>query len=38
MLTGITTRAEVEALPADQQPTVVAANAEELAAALDRLS
>jgi len=37
MLTGVSTRAEVEALPADQQPTAIAADAEELAAALDRL-
>ena len=37
MLTGVTTRAEVEALPADQQPTAVAADAAELAAALERL-
>lgn len=37
MLTGVTTRAEVEALPADEQPTVVAADATELAAALERL-
>ena len=38
MLTGVTTRAEVEALPADQQPTAVAADAAELAATLERLS
>ena len=38
MLTGVTTRAEVEALPADQQPTAVAADAGELAAALERLA
>jgi 4-nitrophenyl phosphatase len=37
MLTGVTTRAEVEALPADQQPTAIAADAAELAAALDRI-
>ena len=37
MLTGVTTRAEVEALPADEQPAVVAADAAELAAALERL-
>jgi len=37
MLTGVSTRAEVEALPADQQPTAIAADADELAAALDRL-
>ena len=38
MLTGVTTRAEVEALPADQQPDAIAADAAELAAALERLS
>ena len=38
MLTGVTTRAEVEALPADQQPTAIAADAGELAAALERLA
>jgi ribonucleotide monophosphatase NagD (HAD superfamily) len=38
MLTGVTTRAEVEALPADQQPTAIAADAAELAATLDRLA
>ena len=38
MLTGVSTRAEVEALPADQQPTAVAADAAELAAALERLA
>jgi ribonucleotide monophosphatase NagD (HAD superfamily) len=38
MLTGVTTRGEVEALPVDQQPTAVAADAEELAAALERLA
>jgi ribonucleotide monophosphatase NagD (HAD superfamily) len=38
MLTGVTTRAEVEALPADQQPTAIAADAAELAAALERLA
>ena len=37
MLTGVTTRAEVAALPPDEQPTAVAADAAELAAALDRL-
>ena len=35
MLTGITTRAEVDALPPDEQPDAVAADAEELAAALE---
>ncbi len=38
MLTGVTTRAEVEALPADQQPDAIAADAAELAAALERLA
>ena len=38
MLTGVTTRAEVDALPADQQPTAIAADATELAAILDRLA
>ena len=38
MLTGVTTRDQVEALPPEQQPTVIAADAGELAAALDRLS
>ena len=38
MLTGVATRAEVAALPADQQPTAIAADAEELAAALERLA
>jgi phosphoglycolate/pyridoxal phosphate phosphatase family enzyme len=38
MLTGVTTRAELEALTADEQPTAVAADAAELAAALDRLA
>jgi 4-nitrophenyl phosphatase len=38
MLTGVTTRAEVDALPADQQPTAIAADAAELAAALERLA
>lgn len=38
MLTGVTTRAEVDALPADQRPTAVAADAAELAAVLARLS
>jgi 4-nitrophenyl phosphatase len=35
MLTGVTTRVEVEALPADQRPFAVAADAAELAVALD---
>ncbi|MGD0018246.1 MAG: HAD-IIA family hydrolase [Candidatus Limnocylindrales bacterium] len=38
MLTGISTGAELAALPPDQRPTEVAANAAELAAALDRLA
>ena len=38
MLTGVTDRGEVEALPAAGRPDAVAGNAEELAAALDRLS
>lgn len=37
MLTGVTTRAQVEALPADEQPTAIAADAGELAAILERL-
>ena len=37
MLTGVTTRAEVDALPADRQPTAIAADAAELAAILDGL-
>jgi 4-nitrophenyl phosphatase len=38
MLTGVTTTAELEALPADRRPTAVAADAAELAAALEELS
>ena len=38
MLTGVTTRDQVAALPADQQPTALAADAVELAAILDRLA
>ena len=38
MLTGVTTRDKVEALPADERPTVIAADAAELAAALDMLA
>jgi len=38
MLTGISTAAQLAALPPEQRPTEVAANAEELAAALDRLA
>jgi 4-nitrophenyl phosphatase len=37
MLTGVSTRADAEALPADQQPTAIAADAGELAAALERI-
>jgi hypothetical protein len=38
MLTGVTSRAELEALPADLRPTAVAADAAELAATLERLA
>jgi HAD superfamily hydrolase (TIGR01450 family) len=38
MLTGITSRAEVEALPADARPDAIAADASELAAALDGMA
>ncbi len=38
MLTGVSTQGMVDALPADERPTAVAANAEELAAALERLA
>jgi 4-nitrophenyl phosphatase len=38
MLTGVTTRAQVEALPADEQPTAVAADSTELAAILAQLT
>ena len=37
MLTGITSRADVDALPDSERPTAVAADATELAAALDQL-
>jgi 4-nitrophenyl phosphatase len=37
MLTGVTTRDQVGALPAGEGPTAIAADAEELAAALDAL-
>ena len=37
MLTGVTTLAQVDALPADERPTAVAADAGELAQILDRL-
>lgn len=35
MLTGVTTLAEIQALPADRQPTAIAADAAELATALE---
>lgn len=38
MLTGVTTRAEVEALPAGEGPTAIATDAAELAAAIERLA
>ena len=38
MLTGVAGREQLDGLPADQRPTAVAANAEELAAALERLA
>ena len=38
MLTGIATEADVDALPPDELPTEVAADAAELAAALERLA
>jgi ribonucleotide monophosphatase NagD (HAD superfamily) len=38
MLTGVTTRAQAEALPADQRPAAMANDAAELAAALDLLA
>jgi 4-nitrophenyl phosphatase len=38
MLTGVSTRAQIEALSAADQPTEIAADAAELAAALDRLA
>ncbi len=37
MLTGVTTRDQVEALPPDEQPTAIAVDATELAAALDAM-
>jgi HAD superfamily hydrolase (TIGR01450 family) len=37
MLTGVATRAQIEALPVEEQPTAVALDAEELAAILERL-
>jgi HAD superfamily hydrolase (TIGR01450 family) len=38
MLTGVTTRAQVDALPSEGRPTEVAADAAELDAALERLA
>jgi 4-nitrophenyl phosphatase len=38
MLTGISTAAQVSALPAAERPTAIAADATELSAALDRLA
>jgi 4-nitrophenyl phosphatase len=38
MLTGVTTRAQLHGLPVSQRPDVVAADATELAAALDRMA
>jgi HAD superfamily hydrolase (TIGR01450 family) len=38
MLTGVTTRAQAEALPADQRPAAIANDSAELAAALERLA
>ena len=38
MLTGVTGRDKLDALPADERPTEVAADASELASALDRLA
>jgi 4-nitrophenyl phosphatase len=38
MLTGVSSREQLEHLPAEQHPTEIAGNAEELAAALDRLA
>ncbi len=38
MLTGVTTREQVDALPAEERPTAIAADATELAAALEALS
>jgi ribonucleotide monophosphatase NagD (HAD superfamily) len=37
MMTGVSTAADLEALHPDERPTEVASNADELAAALDRL-
>ncbi len=38
MLTGVTTREQLDAVPVDQQPTAVAADAAELAEALERMT
>jgi HAD superfamily hydrolase (TIGR01450 family) len=38
MLTGVAGREQLDGLPANERPTAVAANAEELAAALERLA
>jgi ribonucleotide monophosphatase NagD (HAD superfamily) len=38
MLTGVTNRADAEAAPPDRHPTAIAADAAELAEALDRLA
>ena len=38
MLTGVTTQAQLDALPPDERPTEIAADAAGLAAALERLS
>jgi phosphoglycolate/pyridoxal phosphate phosphatase family enzyme len=38
MLTGVTTQAQIDALPSAERPTAVAADATELAAILERLS
>jgi glycerol 3-phosphatase-2 len=38
MLTGVSTRAQLDALPATDRPTAVAADAAELEAVLERLS
>jgi 4-nitrophenyl phosphatase len=38
MLTGVTNQAQLDALPAAERPTAIAADATELAAALDRLA
>ncbi len=38
MLTGVTSRKELDALPAEDRPQAVASNADELAAVLKELS